>query len=170
MTGHEAAGHEAAGHETGPGAGSGDPSAHGAGLDRSAADDTGWPPVLVTTVVSLALIVTGGIYLSSSIPRTPDLAPAVGLLVAAGLLSLYSFATAISLRRLPRHRFKGVGIRALGAYVIVAGMLEYVFVYDGVRGGLLAVLSLMLVVFALDVPFLIAFTAARYADPIAPAT
>lgn len=164
MTGHEM------GSAIGPGAESGGPSAHEASLDQSGADASGWPPLLVTTMASLALIVTGGIYLASSIPRKPDLAPAVALLGAAGLLSLYSFTAAVMLRRLPRYRFKGVGIRALGAYVVVAGMLEYVFVLDGVRGSLLAVLSLMLVVFALDVPFLIAFTAARYADPVAPAT
>jgi hypothetical protein len=41
-------------------------------------------------------------------------------------------------------------------------MLEYVFVKDGTRGGVLVVLSLSLLVFAVHVPLLIGFTVARY--------
>jgi hypothetical protein len=41
-------------------------------------------------------------------------------------------------------------------------MLEYVFVYDGTRGSALIVLTTMLLIFALDVPMIIAFTVAKY--------
>ena len=39
---------------------------------------------------------------------------------------------------------------------------EYVFVKDGTRGGVLAILTCSLVVFAVHVPLLIGFTVARY--------
>ena len=44
------------------------------------------------------------------------------------------------------------------------GLIEYAFVHNHVRGGTLVVLTLSLVVYAVHVPMLIAFTVARYAD------
>jgi hypothetical protein len=43
-------------------------------------------------------------------------------------------------------------------------MIEFAFVRNHTRGAPLAVVTGMLVVFALDVPFLIATTVARYED------
>ena len=51
---------------------------------------------------------------------------------------------------------------ALLAYVFIAGILGFVFVYDHTRGTTLAVLILTLVVFAVDVPTIMAFTVVRY--------
>jgi hypothetical protein len=42
---------------------------------------------------------------------------------------------------------------ALLAYLVIAGMLEYVFVLDHTRGRVLLVLTLMLVLFAVDTRF-----------------
>jgi hypothetical protein len=44
-------------------------------------------------------------------------------------------------------------------------MLEFVFVLDHTRGAVLVVLSLMLVVFAVDIPVVLAFSVARYQEP-----
>jgi hypothetical protein len=41
-------------------------------------------------------------------------------------------------------------------------MIEYAFVYDDTRGTQLVILTLMLVLFMLNVPVLAAFTVARY--------
>lgn len=48
------------------------------------------------------------------------------------------------------------------AYAVIAGLLGFVFIYDHTRGSTLAVLISTLVVFALDVPAIIAFTVARF--------
>ena len=48
------------------------------------------------------------------------------------------------------------------AYAIIAGMLEYVFVLDHTRGSILLVLTLMLAIFAINIPMLLAFSVARY--------
>ena len=50
-------------------------------------------------------------------------------------------------------------------YIVEAGMLEYVFTYDHVRGGMLAVLSIALFIFACDIPLIMAFTVGKYSDP-----
>jgi hypothetical protein len=44
------------------------------------------PPVTEVGMASLALIVTGGIYLSAHLPRHVPLGPAVALLAASALL------------------------------------------------------------------------------------
>ena len=48
------------------------------------------------------------------------------------------------------------------AYAVIAGMIEYAFVYDHTRGSQLVVLTVMLALFMLNVPVLIAFTVARF--------
>jgi len=48
------------------------------------------------------------------------------------------------------------------------GILEFTFVYDHVPTATLTVLTLMLVVIAVDVPLLFGFTVARYADTSTP--
>jgi hypothetical protein len=44
-------------------------------------------------------------------------------------------------------------------------MLEYVFVADHTRGGTLVVLTLMLLIYAVDIPVILAFSVARYQEP-----
>jgi hypothetical protein len=60
--------------------------------------------------------------------------------------------------------FFRVGGWALLAYGVIAGMLEFIFVFDHTRGGSLVVFTLSLLVFALDVPLLLAFSVARYQE------
>ncbi|HET7138284.1 MAG TPA: hypothetical protein VFI04_07995, partial [Gaiellaceae bacterium] len=51
---------------------------------------------------------------------------------------------------------------SLLAYAVIAGMIEFAFIYDHTRGTQLVVLTLLLALFMLNVPVLIAFTVARY--------
>ena len=48
------------------------------------------------------------------------------------------------------------------AYLLIAGMIEFAFVFDHTRGTALVLLTVMLALFMLNVPVLIAFTVARY--------
>jgi hypothetical protein len=120
------------------------------------------PPVTELGVVSMALIVAGGITIASSLPGDVSLGLPVALLAASALVML---ANLVALARTPGFNwdaFFGVARWALLAYCVIAGMLWFVFVHDGTRGGVLAVLTLSLVVFAVHVPLLIGFTVARY--------
>jgi len=120
------------------------------------------PPVTEVAVGALALVVVGGIYLASYLPRHAPLALPTGLLIAATVLVGANIVLLSRLAAFAWSTFFLVGRWALLAYCVVAGMLEYVFVYDGTRGSLLVLLSGMLVLFALDVPTIIAFTVARF--------
>ena len=123
------------------------------------------PPVAELTVASVALMVSGGVYLGAHLPKLPPLGPAVGLLAGGGALTLVALGLLARVRPFAWHTFFLVLRWALVAYVIIAGLLALVFIYDHTRGAVLAVLVGTLVVFALDVPVIIAFTVARYADP-----
>jgi hypothetical protein len=122
------------------------------------------PPVTELGMASLALIVAGGIYLSAKLPQHVPLTPAVILLALSALLVAVNLILLARVPGFPWTRFAEVGKWALLAYAITAGMIEYVFVHNHVRGGTLVVLTLSLVVYAVHVPMLIAFTVARYAD------
>lgn len=137
----------------------------GQGAAATASANATLPPVTEVAVATLTLIVAGGVYLASNMPGGVSLAPAIALLGAAAALLLANAAMMGTIKRFAWGRFFQVLRWTLLAYVVIAGMLAYVFVYDGVRGGTLATLLGMLAVFALDVPLVLAFTVARFADP-----
>jgi len=123
------------------------------------------PPVTQLGMLSLGLIVAAVIYLSAHLPEHVSLGPAIVLL---GLSALLLLGNVVSLRRTRGFawgRFIEVARWALLAYTVIAGLIEYVFLRNNTSGGPLVVLTLSLVVFALTVPVLIAFTVARYDEP-----
>lgn len=123
------------------------------------------PPVTQLAMVSLALIVTGGIYLSAHLPEHVPLGPAVALLVASMLVLAVNIFLLSRVKDFAWDQFFEVAKWSMLAYVVIAGMIEYVFLRNHVSGGSLVVLTLSLVVFAVHVPMLVGFTVARYADP-----
>lgn len=123
------------------------------------------PPTTEIAIATLIAIVAGGVYLAASIPGGVSLAPGIVLLAVGAALLLINAALLSRVRDFAWRRFSQVYRWTLLAYVVVAGMLAYVFIYDKVRGGTLAVLCGMLLVFALNVPLVIAFTVARFTEP-----
>jgi len=122
------------------------------------------PPITALAITSLALIVVGGVYVASYVPRTVPLLPAVVLLALAGILTAVEIGMLARLREFAWQRFFQVFKWALLAYLVIAGMIGYAFTVDGTRGSVLAVLILMLSFFAIDIPLLLAFSVARYAE------
>jgi hypothetical protein len=120
------------------------------------------PPVTQIAMTSLALIVIGGIYLSSHIPKHVSLTPAVVLLAASGMLLAANLAVLSRAQEFPWPRFFSVAKWSFLAYAFIAGMIEYAFLRNHLKGGPLVVLTLSLVVFAVHVPTLIGFTVARF--------
>jgi hypothetical protein len=123
------------------------------------------PPVTELGMLSLALIVAGGIYLSAHLPEHVPLGPAWALLAASALVLAVNIVLLSRVRDFAWGTFFEVGKWSLLAYVVIAGMIEYAFLQDHVSGGSLVVLTLSLAVFAVHVPMLVGFTVARYAEP-----
>ena len=121
------------------------------------------PPVTQLGMLSLALVLAAGVYLSAHLPERVSLGPAIALLAASAAVLLGNVLALARVDGFAWGRLFEVGRWALLAYAIIAGMIEYVFLRNHTSGGPLIVLTLSLVVFALNVPLLIGFTVARYA-------
>jgi hypothetical protein len=124
-----------------------------------------YPPVTELGMASLALIVAGGIYLSSHIPQHVPLAPAVGLLAASATLLAINMILLSRVREFDWPRFFEVGKWSLLGYLVIGGMIEYVFLRNHLRGGALIVLTLSVAIFTIHVPILVGFTVARFHGP-----
>lgn len=120
------------------------------------------PPVTQLGMISLALMLAAGIYLSAHLPRHVSLGPAVALLGASALVLAGNLLALARAEGFPWRRFLQIARWALLAYAVIAAMIEYVFLRNHTSGGPLVVMTLSLVVFAVNVPVLIAFTVARY--------
>lgn len=120
------------------------------------------PPVTQWAVAALILVVAGGVGLAARLPEPPPLAPAIAALAAAALALAAAGAALTRAREFAWHTFRVVGGWTLAAYAVIAGMLEFVFVLDRTPGPVLTVLSLMLLVYAVDIPLIVAFSVARY--------
>jgi hypothetical protein len=123
------------------------------------------PPFTQIGMVALALILAGGIYLSAHIPQHVPLAPAIILLVLSAALVAYNLFSLTRVKDFAWWRFLQVAKWAGLAYLFIAAMILYAFLRDHLSGGPLVILTLSLLVFALQVPTLIAFTVARFAGP-----
>jgi hypothetical protein len=123
------------------------------------------PPVSEMAIAAMILVIIGGIDIAARLPhQAPLLVPILTLVGAAALVT----AMVVSLSRIGnfawRTFFTVLKYAAL-AYIVIAGMLEFVFVLDDTRGTTLVILSLMLLIFAIDIPILFAFSVARYQPP-----
>ncbi len=120
------------------------------------------PPIAEIAVASIVCVLIGGVYLAAHLPRHPPLGVPTGLLVAGAVLTLADVALLASIRPFAWRSFFLVLRWALLAYLVIGGMLEFIFVYDHTAGTTLFVLTATLLVFAVDVPTILAFTVARY--------
>ena len=123
------------------------------------------PPIQQIAVATIALIVIGGIYTAAHLPRHVPQGPTIALLAAAIVLLATNVVLLARIEPFAWRIFRVVTAWVFGAYIVIAGMLEYVFVYDHTRGTQLLILTAMLAVFAVNIPLLLGFSVARYQDP-----
>jgi hypothetical protein len=120
------------------------------------------PPVMPVAIVTLALIVSGGIVVAAQYGRIAHLTIPTVLL---GLAAVLLLVNAVLIARIKAFAWP-VFFRVLGwamlAYAVIAGILEYVFVYDHTPARLLALFTAMLVLFATDVPLMLSYSVARW--------
>lgn len=123
------------------------------------------PPIAGIAIAVMALIIAGGITLAARLPNPAPLQLLTGLLAAAAALLAADVVLLARLRDFAWPLFFRVARWTMLAYAVMYGILEFTFVYDHVTGATLVVLTLMLVVFAVDIPLLFGFSVARYAAP-----
>jgi hypothetical protein len=128
-------------------------------------DQESLPPVTEVAVASMILIVIGGIYMASHLPHhAPVMLPIIVLVGSAALIGWNALSLS-RVREFSWSTFWLVGRWAVIAYIVIAGMLLYVFLKDGTRGSQLILVTLMLITYAINVPLLLAFGTARYQPP-----
>lgn len=123
------------------------------------------PPVAEIAVVSIALMLGGGIYLAAHLPGRVSLAVPGATLAAGALLTLADVGLLSRIRPFAWPVFFQVLRWGLLAYLVIAAVLAFVFIHDHTPGTTMAVLAGTLAVFAVDVPLILAFTVARFARP-----
>jgi hypothetical protein len=120
------------------------------------------PPVTVLGAGSIGLVAVGVIYLAAYLPKRAPLGIAVALVLLAAAVLAVNLGLISRIRSFAWWRFFQVLRWGLLAYLVVAGMLEYTFLYDHTRGALLAIMTAELVLFMTNVALLMAWTVARY--------
>jgi hypothetical protein len=128
-------------------------------IDQRQAD---LPPVARLATLTLVLIVSGGIYMASQYGHRATLVPPVVLAAAAALVLLVNVLLLARIREFAWDKFFQVTGWALVAYLVIAGILEFVFVFDHTPAKQLWLFSVMLAMFAVDVPVLLGFSVARW--------
>jgi hypothetical protein len=120
------------------------------------------PRVSELGVAALVLCAIDVITIAGSVPHRPPMAVVWPLIGAAALLMLVAAASLARTAAFAWRSFFLVGRWALLGYVVIAGMIEYAFVYDHTPEPQMAALSTVLLLFALDVPLLLGFAVARH--------
>ncbi len=123
------------------------------------------PPVTELAIATIALTVVGGIYMASHLPKHFSLAFPIADVSVCGALVAANLVLLARVKPFAWRTFFLVGKWALAAYVVISGMLVFTFARDHTPAGPMTVLALMLVIWAVDIPLLLAFTVARYAAP-----
>jgi hypothetical protein len=123
-----------------------------------------FPPIDKLADLALVLVIIGGIYMAANLPGSISLVPAWVLLGLAFVVLLVDIVLLARVEDFAWDKFWLVAGWALVAYLVIAGMIGYAFIYDGTRGTALFLLLGMLTCFAVAVPLLLGFSVARYQD------
>jgi len=123
-----------------------------------------FPPIAEMSVAVLISMVIGGVFVAAHLPAHVAMAfPTIMISLAAVLLA----ANVVLLSRIPNfawNSFYKVARWTLLAEGIVAGLLEYVFIFDSTRGAVLLLMSSTLIIFVLDLSVLFGFSVARFQE------
>lgn len=120
------------------------------------------PPVTEIGAAAMVAVAIGVIFNAAYLPKHAPTSVAIAILIVAAALEATNLFLVSRIQDFAWNRFKQVAGWFLVAYAVIAGMIEYAFIYDDTRGTQLVILTLMLVLFMLNVPVLAAFTVARY--------
>ena len=123
------------------------------------------PPVAEIAVLSIALVVFGGILMASKFPHRPPLTVPIAVVAVCGALFLVNVVLLSRLHEFSWKMFFLVARWVALAYAVIAGLIAYSFVHNHVTGSPLVVICLMLLIFAVSVTTVISFTVARYQAP-----
>jgi hypothetical protein len=124
--------------------------------------DTTRSLIRLFAIGSLVFAILSAGILAAYAPRPAPLGPSEGFLAASGVLLVATVVGLLMRRNFAWSRFFMVAKFVVLMTVVISAMLEYVFVFDGMRGGALAIMSLVLAITAIVIPILWGFAVARH--------
>lgn len=133
--------------------------------ERASVYERTLPPIPALCEASLAATIAAAVVLAAQLPSTSDL---LGPILLAGIAWLLIAITAIVLATIRPFNFrvlKMVSLRQFLAELVVAGMLEFVFLRDHLPAGPLVVFTILVGSFSVSVAMLIGFQVARWQEP-----
>jgi hypothetical protein len=120
------------------------------------------PPIAEIAIVTMILVVSGGTYIAGHIPDdVPLLLPTILAVAAAVLLAVNVYLTS-TLKPFAWGVFRQVFGWSLVGYGVISALLMFVFIRDDIPGDVMTFLIAMLMIFAVNIPLLFAFSVARY--------
>jgi hypothetical protein len=111
------------------------------------------------------MTVAGGVLMAAEYGKAPSLSAPIGLAAAAGVVLIANVALLARVKAFAWTAFFRVLGWALLAYFVIAGILEFVFIYDHTPSHQLALFTALLFLFATDVPLILSFSVARWQLP-----
>ncbi|HEV3370230.1 MAG TPA: hypothetical protein VG074_11765 [Acidimicrobiales bacterium] len=134
----------------------------GAGPDEADLRQADLPPVVRMGALTLALIVAGGVLMAAQYGKAHSLTVPIILAAAGGVVLVLNVVLLARVKAFAWTVFFRVFGWALLAYLVIAGILEFVFIFDHTPAHQLALFSALLFLFAVDVPLILAFSVARW--------
>jgi len=122
------------------------------------------PPVPMLCELSLAATIASAIVLAIALPKAPHLLAPILLAILAWVLIVVAAIMIATIRPFNYRIFKMVSLRQLLAELVVAGMLEFVFLRDHLPTGPLVVFSVLVGSFSVSVALLMGFQVARWQE------
>jgi hypothetical protein len=126
------------------------------------AGDTRSSPIIaciVGTIVSC--IIAAGIIIAH-IPEPPPMWGSYMWLSIAGVLTVATIVQILMKKRFARKLFFKVAKWVFLYILVLTGMGEYVIAFDGTRGTTLVVMTIILLLFLINIPMLWGFSVARH--------
>jgi dolichyl-phosphate-mannose--protein O-mannosyl transferase len=126
------------------------------------AGDTTRSPIVTCTIGSIVSAFLAVGFLAAYLPQQPPLAIPIALLLLSVVLLIAAVAFMRQLRNFAWALFFSVARWVLVLTLTFAVMAEFVFLYDRTPAGPLAIMTVVLILAAVNVPILMAFSVARH--------
>ncbi len=126
-----------------------------------AGDTSNSPIVACITGTIVSCILAAGIILAY-FPGPAPLWGSVLWVCIASVLTLVSIVLIIRRKSFARRLFFKVAKWVFLYILVISGVGEYVLVFDGTRGGTLVIMTIILVLFLINIPMLWGFSVARH--------
>ena len=120
------------------------------------------PPVGELAILTMTLVVSGGIYMAAHIPDdVPTLLPTALTVIAALVLAVNVFMLS-RVKSFAWPIFRQVAGWSLAGYGVISSLLLWVFIRDAIPNDVMTLLAASLAIFAVNIPLHFGFAVARY--------